>query len=149
MDEAVAPTEAEQQAMSEGARLCAGTEPQGVCRPCPGACPAVEFVGRPRARIMNIICHRRDIEAAFRHPEIYASTEAVDLSNIRPLIPLNIDPPDHKKYRRILDPLFAPRAMAALEQPVAELANHLMDAFDGEEIDWLRNTGRPPRPECS
>ena len=53
------------------------------------------------------------------HPETFSSNmSAVDLKNIRPLIPLQIDPPDHKKYRKILDPIFAPRQMALLEEPV-------------------------------
>jgi cytochrome P450 len=124
-------TDADLQAMSEGARAMAN-DPQPIYRMMRDMMPAVEFVESP-AGPMGIICHRRDIEEAFRHPEVFASTEAVDLSNIRPLIPLNIDPPDHKKYRKILDPIFAPRAMASLEQPVAELANKLMDAFEGEK----------------
>lgn len=121
--------------MAAGERLMAN-DPVPVYRMMRDAMPAVEFVDSPAGK-MGIICHRRDIEEAFRHPEIFASTEAVDLSNVRPLIPLSIDPPDHKKYRKILDPLFAPRAMARLEQPVADLANHLMDAFEGErEINF-------------
>jgi cytochrome P450 len=126
-----APPDPDLATMAEGARLMAN-EPQGVYRAMRDVMPAVEFVDSPAGR-MGIICHRRDIEEAFRHPEIFASTEAVDLSNVRPLIPLSIDPPEHRKYRRILDPLFAPRAMAALEQPVAELANQLMDAFEGQD----------------
>lgn len=128
-------TDAELEAMTEGARLMAN-QPQMVYRSMRDMMPAVEFVDSPAGK-MGIICHRRDIEEAFRHPEIFASAEVVDLQNVRPLIPLSIDPPDHKKYRKILDPLFAPRAMAALEQPVAELANRLMDVFEGqEEIDF-------------
>ena len=128
-------TEEELQAMTEGARLMAN-EPQMIYRSMREMMAPVEFMDSPAGK-MGIVCHRRDIEEAFRHPDVFASTEAVDLSNVRPLIPLNIDPPDHKKYRKILDPLFAPRAMAALEQPVAELANRLMDAFEGqEEIDF-------------
>ena len=47
---------------------------------------------------------------ALRHPELFSSDmDAVELGNMRPLIPLQIDPPDHMKFRKILDPLFAPR----------------------------------------
>lgn len=121
--------------LAAGARLMAN-EPVPIYRAMREMMAAIEVVDSP-AGPMGLICHRRDIEEAFRHPEVFASTEAVDLSNIRPLIPLSVDPPEHKKYRKILDPIFAPRAMAALEQPVADLANHLMDAFDGQdEIDF-------------
>jgi cytochrome P450 len=51
------------------------------------------------------------------------------LGNIRPLIPLQIDGDEHREYRRILDPLFSPRRMAALEPAVRELADHLIDSF--------------------
>jgi cytochrome P450 len=63
--------------------------------------------------------------------------DAVDLGNIRPLIPLQIDPPEHAKYRRILDPLFTPREMARREPSVAELVNEMIDRFAGRgEVDF-------------
>jgi cytochrome P450 len=48
---------------------------------------------------------------------------------VRPLIPLSVDPPEHKKYRRILDPLFAPKRMDEIEDDVASRVNHFIDAF--------------------
>jgi cytochrome P450 len=93
---------------------------------------------------MGLIVHRRYIDEAFRQPDLFASTEVVDLQNVRPMIPLSVDPPDHKKYRKILDPLFAPRAMARLEEPVAKLANQLMDGFEGQkEIDFAQSFSIP------
>ena len=67
-----------------------------------------------------------------------AATQAtLAMGTVRPLIPLQIDPPDHVKYRKILDPLFAPRHMAALEAPVAALVHELIDAFvDRGECDF-------------
>ena len=44
-------------------------------------------------------------------------------------IPLQIDPPDHSRYRKMLDPLFSPRRMAEREQEVTDLANQLIDTF--------------------
>ena len=87
---------------------------------------------------MVIVCRRGEIEEAFRRPDIFSSNmSAVDLQNVRPMIPLQIDPPEHKKFRKILDPLFAPRRMAELEEPLTELVNDLMDRFDGrDEIDF-------------
>lgn len=118
-------------------------DPQPMYRAMRETAPRVMEVEGPYG-VTAIVSHRRDIDEAFRHPETFCSTEAVDLQNVRPLIPLSIDPPDHKKYRKILDPLFAPRAMARLAQPVAELANHLMDAFEGErEIDFASSFSVP------
>ncbi|HZU80558.1 MAG TPA: cytochrome P450 [Acidimicrobiales bacterium] len=92
-----------------------------------------------------VISRRADIEEAFRHPDLFSSNmSAVDLSNVRPMIPLQIDPPEHKNYRRILDPLFAPKQMKLLEEAVTELVNELIDAFvDQEEIDFATQFSVP------
>jgi len=78
------------------------------------------------------LSRHEDIMHAFRHPEVFSSKMgAIGLGNVRPLIPLQIDPPDHKKYRKLLDPLFAPREVARLEADVAALTNDLIDRFVG------------------
>jgi cytochrome P450 len=94
---------------------------------------------------MVIVCRRGEIEEAFRRPDIFSSNmSAVDLQNVRPMIPLQIDPPEHKKFRKILDPLFAPRRMAELEEPLTKLVNDLMDRFDGrDEIDFAAEFSVP------
>jgi cytochrome P450 len=117
--------------------------PQPVYRGMRETMPAVSFITGVMGQL-GLVSRRVDIEEVLRHPDVFASTEAVDLKNIRPLIPLNIDPPDHRKYRRILDPLFAPRAVAYLEQSIAELANELMDSFaDADEIDFAASFSIP------
>jgi cytochrome P450 len=118
-------------------------DPQPLYQTMRDTMPAVTIVDGPSGP-MGVVPHRQAVEEAFRHPEIFASTEAVDLQNVRPLIPLGIDPPEHRKYRRILDPLFSPRAMALLEEPIAELANELMDAFEGQrEVDFAASFSIP------
>ncbi|MFO1427323.1 MAG: hypothetical protein U1F11_10210 [Steroidobacteraceae bacterium] len=37
-----------------------------------------------------------------------------------PLVPLEIDPPDHTKFRALLNPLFAPKPMAAMQAGIRE-----------------------------
>ncbi len=87
-----------------------------------------------------LVCTRPDVDEVLQHPQIFSSgMGAAPLGNVRPLIPLQIDPPEHKKFRKILDPLFAPQRMAPLENPVVRLVNELIDAFvDQEEIDFAR-----------
>jgi cytochrome P450 len=99
---------------------------------------AVEGVG-------HVLTRRAEIEEVFRDPQTFSSNmDAVDLSNVRPLIPLQIDPPEHKKYRKILDPLFAPKQVALLEPSVAKLANELIDAFvDRGECDFSQEFSIP------
>lgn len=61
------------------------------------------------------------------------------LGNVRPLIPIELDPPDQRKFRKILDPLFTPKALERLADPVEQLVNELIDGFANEtEIDFAK-----------
>lgn len=52
------------------------------------------------------------------------------------LIPIALDGPDHTKWRRILDPVFAPRKVAPLEPAVRKRANEMLDVIiDRGEAD--------------
>jgi len=92
-----------------------------------------------------VLSRKTDIDEALRHPEMFTSNmSAVDLKNVRPLIPLQIDPPEHKKYRKLLDPIFAPRLMTAMEEEVAVLVNDLIDRFiDRGEVDFAAEFSVP------
>ena len=92
-----------------------------------------------------VVTRKAEIDEVLRHPEIFSSNaDAVDLKNKRPMIPLQIDPPDHKKYRKLLDPIFAPRQMALIEGSVAETVNGLIDGFiDRREIDFAKDFSVP------
>ena len=85
------------------------------------------------------------IDEALRHPETFSSNmDAVDLKNKRPMIPLQIDPPDQKKYRKLLDPLFSPRKMTAMEDEVAILVNAFIDRFiEKGEVDFSKEFSVP------
>jgi cytochrome P450 len=92
-----------------------------------------------------IVSDRSGVDEVLRHPDVFSSNmSAHDLKTKRPLIPLQIDPPDHRKYRKILDPLFAPTRMKAQEESVAGLVNALVDTFvDDDEIDFTRQFSLP------
>ena len=92
-----------------------------------------------------VLSRKEEIDEALRHPEIFSSNmDAVDLKNKRPMIPLQIDPPEHRKFRRLLDPLFAPRKMAPMDDEVSRLVNHLIDQFvDRGEVDFAREFSVP------
>jgi cytochrome P450 len=64
-----------------------------------------------------------------RHADLFSSRVELGLGNVRPLIPLNVDPPQHSKYRKLLDPLFAPRRMDEQEEDITRRVNVLIDAF--------------------
>ncbi|MEY8015765.1 hypothetical protein [Mycobacterium servetii] len=84
------------------------------------------------------LTRRADIETALERTELFSSNmDAVSLGNVRPLIPSQIDPPEHAKYRRVLDPLFVSWEMARREPRVSELVNEMIDAFaDRDECDF-------------
>ena len=77
-----------------------------------------------------LISRYEDVVTALRTPEIFSSApEAVNIGQEQKLIPLQVDPPDHAKYRRLLDPEFGPKRMAALEPEGRQLVNELIDKF--------------------
>ncbi len=73
---------------------------------------------------------REAVDTVLRHHEVFTSEFGLDLGNVRPLIPLSVDPPRHSKYRKILDPLFAPKRMDAVEGDIASRVDHFIDAFE-------------------
>jgi cytochrome P450 len=83
-----------------------------------------------RMESMVLLSRHDDVMHALRHPELFSSNmDAIEIGNVRPLIPLQIDPPDHVKFRRLLDPLFSPKEVAKLEPEVRRLVNELIDEF--------------------
>jgi cytochrome P450 len=76
------------------------------------------------------VMRRSEVEFALQHPEIFSSAmEAVDLGQSVPLIPLQVDPPEHAKYRKLLDPIFSPKRMNLIEPDIARLVNEFIDGF--------------------
>ncbi|HEX3565855.1 MAG TPA: cytochrome P450 [Acidimicrobiales bacterium] len=72
------------------------------------------------------------VRFAHQHPEIFSSARAFDtLGSPVPLIPIAIDPPDHKRYRRILDPMLAPKVINAMEDTLRAQVRDLVTAFAG------------------
>ncbi len=68
----------------------------------------------------------------------------LELGNVRPLIPLSVDPPRHLKYRKILDPIFAPKQMDAIEDDVTDRVNHFIDQFiDRGECHFTNEFAEP------
>jgi cytochrome P450 len=59
-------------------------------------------------------------------------------------IPIEIDPPDHRKYRAILDPVFSPQGIQQLEGTIRQLASDLIDEVaDKGGCEFTTAYGRP------
>jgi cytochrome P450 len=85
-----------------------------------------------------------DVLWALKHPEVFSSDGVVQVGNEFPLIPLSVDPPDHAKYRRLLDPQFSPKRMADLEPEARALVNEIIDVFvERGECDFHEDFATP------
>jgi cytochrome P450 len=83
-----------------------------------------------------------------RHPEIFTTAGSTpfprDPANYFDFIPLETEPPLHRKYRNILDPMLSPQAVAKLEIYIRALANELIDNFiDKGECEFTKDFARP------
>lgn len=81
-----------------------------------------------------IVSRHDDIVFINQHPAVLGNGDAGPaMSEGQRLIPLDIDGEEHTRFRRVLDPLFAPKAktsqIANLEPVVRRLANSLIDEF--------------------
>lgn len=61
-----------------------------------------------------------------------------------PLIPMVIDPPEQREYRRLLNPYFTPAAMAVHEPAIRRICTELIDAFiERGSCDFVAEFARP------
>lgn len=80
-----------------------------------------------------VVAGDAEVREVLKHPEVFSSgIDAVNIGQVRPLIPLQIDPPAHKNYRKLLDPLFAPKQIAPLEAQTRALVRDLIGAVVDE-----------------
>jgi cytochrome P450 len=138
-------TETETEEEATGGNPMDAMDPEMAANPQPVFKAMREMPVMPLEGMGVLLSRKAEIDEALRHPEIFSSNmDAVDLKNKRPMIPLQIDPPEQKKYRKLLDPLFAPRKMLAMEEQVAILANDLIDRFiDRGEVDFAKEFSIP------
>lgn len=83
------------------------------------------------------IMKSEDIFAAEQDAETFAVAPSMLLPAFGtdvPLIPIDIDPPEHSDYRRLLLPLFTPKAIAALDDGMHETARELAEEVAKHEV---------------
>ena len=102
--------------------------PHDAYRQLREGCPVArsDFAGSPAVYLSRY----DDVLWALRNPEIFSSAvDALSIGEEQPLIPLQVDPPEHTRYRRLLNPEFVPRKVAELEADVRVLVNGIIDSF--------------------
>ncbi len=78
-----------------------------------------------------------DIFAAEQNPALFAVAPSMLLPPFGtdvPMIPIDIDPPEHLAYRRLLLPLFTPRALNELTPGIRTTARELAQSVAGHEV---------------
>ncbi len=110
--------------------LEAAADPHPLYARLRSECPVAPAAGLLSDATTWYISRYEDVIWAMRHPEIFSSSaEAISVGQEHPLIPLQVDPPEHAHFRRVLDPEFSPKKMAELEPDVRALAVDLVDRF--------------------
>ncbi|MDX6231407.1 MAG: hypothetical protein QOH68_358 [Nocardioidaceae bacterium] len=88
-----------------------------------------------------------DIFAAEQDPETFSVRPSMllpDFGNETPMVPIDVDPPEHGAYRKILLPLFTPKKIAELTAGMRDTARELAaQVADGEVSDASLLFARP------
>ena len=94
-----------------------------------------------------LVSHYEDIQRAYEDNETFSTKGVAEFQQLAGetfrSIPLALDPPDHTRYRKFLNPKFTPVALKELEGRVRELVNEMIDEFaDKGEVDIAYDFGR-------
>lgn len=95
-----------------------------------------------------VITRAEDARHVLQHPELFSSADQVSFSALIgetwSLIPVELDPPHHMKFRSLLNPLFSPKEVARLDAGVRGAANVLIDGFaDAREVEFVSAFAQP------
>lgn len=77
------------------------------------------------------LTRREDVLAALRNPKAFSSTILQPPSDPLPVIPLAFDPPQHTRYRKILQPYFSPTALSKSRPVLHRHATEMIGSFAG------------------
>lgn len=109
--------------------------------------PPLFYDVNPFGNAWQAIKHE-DALKVLRNAEVFSNEGATpfprDPDDYFYFIPQELDPPQHRKYRNIVDPMFSPQGVLKLEAAMRELANELIDQIiDKGECEFTTAYGRP------
>ena len=109
--------------------------------------PPIYYDVGPFGNMWQAIKHE-DALFILRNPEIFTNEGATpfprDPDDYFYFIPIEIDPPHHRKYRNIVDPFVSPKGVLALEGLIRKRANDLIDeVIDQGGCEFATAFGRP------
>ena len=107
----------------------------------------VQFFDPPGWQSYWAVTKHADIVEVSKQPEIFLNAPGMTMVRKRPgdeqaqqqiRTVINMDPPEHRKYRKIGSPYFTPRALHQLDSLVEETARKLVDGLGREgECDFI------------
>ncbi len=106
----------------------------------------------PQGNRLWSVCSHAEIAAASRDTGTFSSYAAGIFPNSDQVIPLDVnrqllllkDPPEHTKYRRILQTAFVPRSVAASEPRVRAIVTDVLDqVIEAGECDFVGDVAVP------
>jgi cytochrome P450 len=111
------------------------TDPRVVANPYPfyaamrAKCPVAHG---SRFGGFHVLSRFADVYEAAHDPEVFSSAEGVtlpDFGNPMTAIPLEVDPPEHTRWRHLTQAWFSPGAAQALEPDIRAIVTRRIDAF--------------------
>ena len=101
------------------------------------------FVATSAAKDWDVwtLLHYDDVHEALRTPELFSSRSVLhvyegpklidpaEADAVRGMIPEELDPPEHTKYRQLLTPLFTPQVVATLDPMIRSWCVELIESF--------------------
>lgn len=93
------------------------------------------------------VAHYEDIRRVYEDNEIFSTQTVAEFQSLIGetfrSIPLALDPPEHGKYRRFLNPYFTPVAMNAMEPHIRAVIAEMIEEFaDKGEVDMAWDFAR-------
>lgn len=89
----------------------------------------VQWLSEPGNAMPTAVIVDGDAVYEALHSDAYTARGSVSYGRTRPIIPTHVDPPEHTRYRRLLDPLMKHSVMIHLQPHIAARANRLIDGF--------------------
>jgi cytochrome P450 len=88
----------------------------------------------------------RDVYDAAHKPELFSSFPVTipPFGNPTPMIPIETDPPMHRKYRTLVGARFSPKSVEELETHMREMVTEIIDRLQGRtEADLAKDVAVP------
>lgn len=94
-----------------------------------------------------VLTRNEDIRAVLTNPELFSSRGIAGFSHLLgeswDMIPLEVDPPQHTRYRQFLGPLFAPGRVHTMTGRIEAICAELVDEMAAQgECEFVRDFSR-------